>query len=44
MMNIDENDDTVLEAQWVVDSETGVQYLIDIYSGKVLAVRNGDSI
>lgn len=39
MMEIDEND--TLEGQWVVDSETGIHYLIEVATGKVLMVRDG---
>jgi hypothetical protein len=34
------NYDDTLRAQWVVDSESGVQYLIDLETGKVLGMKD----
>lgn len=33
-------DEATLEAKWVVNSETGEQYLLDLRSGSIIATRN----
>lgn len=38
MMNDAEMEET-LEARWVVDSETGIEYMFDLKTGHKLAVR-----
>lgn len=32
-------DDTILDARWVIDSESSIEYLIDLNTGKVIMVR-----
>lgn len=34
------NDEETLHAQWVVDSETGEQYMLDLKTGQILAHKN----
>lgn len=36
--------EATLEAKWVVDSETGEQYMLDFKSGQILARKNKDGI
>lgn len=36
--------DETLQASWVVDSETSIQYLIDLTTGKVLAVKDENGV
>lgn len=32
-------DETTLEARWVIDSETGIEYLLDLKTGQKLGVK-----
>lgn len=32
-------DETTLEARWVVDSETGIEYMLDLKTGQKLGVK-----
>ncbi len=38
-MNIDNAMEDTLEAKWVVDSETGMEYMLEMKTGKKLAVK-----
>lgn len=33
----------ILEAKWCIDSETGIEYLINLKTGKVLLVRGAEN-
>ena len=32
----------IFKGQWVIDSETGIQYLVDISTGKILLRTDSD--
>jgi len=38
-MNLDNAMETTLEGQWVVDSESGIEYLMDLKTGQKLAIK-----
>lgn len=38
-MNDNTNGEDTLEARWVIDSETGVRYLIDVKTNKCIAMK-----
>lgn len=38
-MSDNTNGDRTIEAQWVIDSETGIRYLIDTKTNKCIAMK-----